>query len=1258
MLVSRPLAIALSIGCMVDAAAARGAVPGRAPILRLATGEVRPLDPAPPTPPWFTASAVERSASGRRYLVVVARDAWSDAARAELIAAGAEILEYLPERAYRVRVAPGDEARVRALAGLAWTGELPAQHKVDRALARAAEARTGRTALRVLLFAGEPPDRVLRALAAGQPWGGPTGREGAWRIEASLPGATLGVVLAHVAALPEVEAIETVRPMRPNNQDAVWVHQSFVGPSPQQTPVFDRGIFGCGEVVALADTGQDWDLCYFSDALGAPPTAVCNAPPCPAAAPVPSRRKDILYYNWSGTPLGDDDTCPAIFGASGHGTHTSGTVAGDMLPYADCAGFTSPGRNGGDGLAPGAKLVLQEMGDGFEYLNQRGGTLWNLADVAWQSGARIHSDSWGGACHDIFGECIPDCEIPYDSFARDADLAMWSHPDLLLVLAAGNAGEFCAPPVSVGTPANAKSPVTVGSLGHGAAATSVSSFSSRGPVFDGRLKPTLAAQGESTVSAGSDPFTTNNCDTCALDGTSMAAPTVAGLAALVREYYRQGFHVGGTRNPASGFVPSGALIKATLIDSAAQVDPAAPPSAAPDFDAGFGRVKLDRTLAFPGSGFALRVDDQRVGVGTGGLVLHAFDVVAGTPLRATLVWSDAPASLLAATARVNELRLEVVDPAGTVWFQTLDPATGVPAPTSDPSDPHDTRNVEERLVFDAPQPGRWIVRVRGVDVPMGPQPFALVVRGGLTDCPAPVAPGAPTLSSPANGQVLVGWSAVPGAARYNVYRGFGDCPGGAWIPVALGVSGSSHLDTTVSGGARYRYAVAATSDAAASCESPRSPCASIVPAGDCSLDPQFSGLASATSAGSSTCAVDLSWASGQAYCVGDVRYNVYRGTTSGFPVDAAHRVARCIAGTSYVDSAGLVDGVDYHYVVRAEDATTGHGGPCRGGNEEENAIRLAVAPYGPPVPGTWTDDAGDTGSAKLALGSWTIDATGGSGGSAAYRGTSDAGICIDLTSPTLAIGSPASGPLLTFETRYELEYDPFGFFGAEGSLGQVEIAVGPTFSNWTRVPLTPDYPEIVEALLNVCATTQEVDTYFTGTQSTFVAHSASLANWGGADVRLRFHLSGDYGNPGGAWWIDDVSVTSTLVPSACATSASGPPPVPDGASVPGAPLRVTKSGGSVALTWDATSCPAAAVNVYAGAIGQYASFTSGACHLPASGSATLAIGPSSWFLVVATDGASTDGSFSRNGAGAELSYGGSSAVCPAIVAHAPSATCP
>src|SRR4030095_11508079 len=144
--------------------------------------------------------------------------------------------------------------------------------------------------------------------------------------------------------------------------------------------------------------------------------------------------------------------------------------------------------------------------------------------------------------------------------------------------------------------------------------------------------------------------------------------------------------------------------------------------------AGYGRILLGGTLAFTGSPFVLRADDRREGIATGGGGTHAYDVAAGEPFRATLVWTDYPAALNAAVARVNELKLEGRDPAGSVWFQTRDGTTGAPVQTSDTAAPHDTLNVEERLVFNSPAPGRWVVRVRGVNVPMGPQPFALVVR--------------------------------------------------------------------------------------------------------------------------------------------------------------------------------------------------------------------------------------------------------------------------------------------------------------------------------------------------------------------------------------------------------------------------------------------------------------------------------------------------------------------------------------------------
>jgi hypothetical protein len=321
---------------------------------------------------------------------------------------------------------------------------------------------------------------------------------------------------------------------------------------------------------------------------------------------------------------------------------------------------------------------------------------------------------------------------------------------------------------------------------------------------------------------------------------------------------------------------------------------------------------------------------------------------------------------------------------------------------------------------------------------------------------------------------------------------------------------------------------------------------------------------------------------------------------------------------------------------------------------------VAAAADGPPGIATWADDAGDTGVAKM-VGAlpWMPITTDGHAAPASYKVSSSDGICVDLTSPPITLADPGQGPQLTFWTKHDLEYDPTGeIFGTEGSVGQAEIATGPSFANWTRLPLTPNYPEVVEFPFNECATTQNVTRYFTGNHLTYATYTASLGNWAGGDVKIRFHLSGDYLYPGGSWWVDDLAVTGALVPGSCSSAAAGPPPIPDGGLVPGPPMRASKSGGSVLITWDTTQCPATAVTVYRGAIGSFGAFVGAACNLPPTGTATLAIPDNSWFLVAATDGVSTDGSYARAVNGAELMYSGASVVCPGTVSHVTNNACP
>ena len=96
--------------------------------------------------------------------------------------------------------------------------------------------------------------------------------------------------------------------------------------------------------------------------------------------------------------------------------------------------------------------------------------------------------------------------------------------DKMGVVSASNDGELGRE--SIGSPATAKNVVTVGSLGSDLLpATIVSSYSSRGPTPDGRIKPDVVAPGEWLTSASSSQAAGQaSCELTAMAGTSMSAP--------------------------------------------------------------------------------------------------------------------------------------------------------------------------------------------------------------------------------------------------------------------------------------------------------------------------------------------------------------------------------------------------------------------------------------------------------------------------------------------------------------------------------------------------------------------------------------------------------------------------------------------------------------------------------------------------------------------------------------------------------------
>jgi subtilisin family serine protease len=218
-------------------------------------------------------------------------------------------------------------------------------------------------------------------------------------------------------------------------------------------------------------------------------------------------------------------------------------------------------------------------------------------------------------------------------------------------------------------------------------------FSSRGPTYDGRLKPDVVCPGghiRSALSFGGGPTECGAGGVLEMSGTSMATPVCAGSAALVRQYFREGFHVGGARNLSAGLSPAASLIKAAMIHGGRPLHTVAGqdslPPGMPDNSQGYGLVDLSAVLRFEDSGFNLSVwDREAVAHGESRAWCVAVPPQAGPLLRVSLAWTDPPPAPAAFRVLVNDLDLLVVGPDGgfyygngrTQWDETHGPHAAV-----------------------------------------------------------------------------------------------------------------------------------------------------------------------------------------------------------------------------------------------------------------------------------------------------------------------------------------------------------------------------------------------------------------------------------------------------------------------------------------------------------------------------------------------------------------------------------------------------
>ncbi|MEV6104297.1 S8 family serine peptidase [Streptomyces sp. NPDC051940] len=217
---------------------------------------------------------------------------------------------------------------------------------------------------------------------------------------------------------------------------------------------------------------------------------------------------DAAHPDFAGQIADAKDFTGSAYGTEdrrGHGTHTASTVAG--------TGAAS--ENGKErGVAPGARLLIGKvLGDGGS-----GSESMIISGMQWavDSGADVVSMSLGTSTPS-------DCSDPMSQAAQ----ALAAQNKALFVISAGNLGRA----ESITSPGCAPAALTVGAVD---SEDGTAAFSSRGTVMGAHtVKPEIAAPGVNVLAAnvgGRGVYAYQR-----MSGTSMAAPHVAGAAALLKQ---------------------------------------------------------------------------------------------------------------------------------------------------------------------------------------------------------------------------------------------------------------------------------------------------------------------------------------------------------------------------------------------------------------------------------------------------------------------------------------------------------------------------------------------------------------------------------------------------------------------------------------------------------------------------------------------------------------------------------------------------
>ena len=249
----------------------------------------------------------------------------------------------------------------------------------------------------------------------------------------------------------------------------------------------------------------------------------------------------------------------------------------------------------------------------------------------------------------------------------------------------------------------------------------MTSFSGWGPTDDGRIKPDIVTNGVGLYS----PVASSDSSYASYSGTSMAAPSAAGAAMLLVDYYGRLF---------PGQAMRASTIKALIIHTADDLG-----NAGPDYKFGWGLMNAEAAAGqisdhndFPDTN---KIAESLLdGVNT--LETYTFEWDGTSPIRATLCWTDPPAAGVSGLDNpsprlINDLDLRIIDPNGVTYYPFV---LNLASPNQLAAAGDNTLDNAEQVVIHSPNvPGSYTVQISYKDsLTNNEQYYSLIISGQLT----------------------------------------------------------------------------------------------------------------------------------------------------------------------------------------------------------------------------------------------------------------------------------------------------------------------------------------------------------------------------------------------------------------------------------------------------------------------------------------------------------------------------------------------